>query len=141
MVLTAAVSQSKREGQENETKEDSSAGVENNVSRYSGGENVSSSLDGSVLDEKKAEEMKELFATAESAMEAWAMLATSLGHPSFIKSEFEKICFLDNATTDTQVTFYVVGNKLTFGYNFLILEPLSFTAPHHLITRIIWFYH
>ncbi|XP_017975190.1 PREDICTED: uncharacterized protein LOC18602863 isoform X4 [Theobroma cacao] len=106
MVLTAAVSQSKREGQENETKEDSSAGVENNVSRYSGGENVSSSLDGSVLDEKKAEEMKELFATAESAMEAWAMLATSLGHPSFIKSEFEKICFLDNATTDTQVAIW-----------------------------------
>ncbi|XWS09074.1 hypothetical protein CRYUN_Cryun40dG0055000 [Craigia yunnanensis] len=50
--------------------------------------------------------MKELFATAESAMEAWAMLVTSLGHPSFIKSEFEKICFLDNATTDTQVAIW-----------------------------------
>lgn len=59
-----------------------------------------------MVDEKRAEEMKELFLTAESAMEAWAMLATSLGHPSFIKSEFEKICFLDNASTDTQVSFY-----------------------------------
>ncbi|PKI37378.1 hypothetical protein CRG98_042255 [Punica granatum] len=39
-------------------------------------------------------------------MEAWAMLATSLGHPSFIKSEFEKICFLDNASTDTQVAIW-----------------------------------
>ncbi|GFZ05410.1 putative triglyceride lipase [Actinidia rufa] len=61
-----------------------------------------SPLDGSELDEKKAEEMRALFSTAESAMEAWAMLATSLGHPSFIKSEFEKLCFLDNPYTDTQ---------------------------------------
>ncbi|XVE81501.1 hypothetical protein DITRI_Ditri15bG0069600 [Diplodiscus trichospermus] len=106
MVLTAAVSQAKKGGQENETAEDSSTKVENNVSRYSGGEKLPNTLDGSVLDEKKAEEMKELFATAESAMEAWAMLATSLGHPSFIKSEFEKICFLDNATTDTQVAIW-----------------------------------
>ncbi|XWS13547.1 hypothetical protein CRYUN_Cryun36dG0046100 [Craigia yunnanensis] len=106
MVLTAAVSQSKKEGQENEIKEDSSTKVKDNVSRYSGGEKLPSTLDGSVLDEKKSEEMKELFATAESAMEAWAMLATSLGHSSFIKSEFEKICFLDNATTDTQVAIW-----------------------------------
>ncbi|XP_022761967.1 uncharacterized protein LOC111307901 isoform X5 [Durio zibethinus] len=106
MVLTAAVSQSKREGQENETKEESSAKAESNVSSYSGGEKLPITLDGSVLDEKKAEEMRELFATAESAMEAWAMLATSLGHPSFIKSEFEKICFLDNETTDTQVAIW-----------------------------------
>lgn len=28
---------------------------------------------------------------------AWAMLATSLGHTSFMKSELEKVCFLDNA--------------------------------------------
>nr|GEW90582.1 C2 calcium-dependent membrane targeting [Tanacetum cinerariifolium] len=62
-----------------------------------------SSTSKTVLDEKKAEEMRTLFSTAESAMEAWAMLATSLGHPSFIKSEFEKICFLDNPVTDTQV--------------------------------------
>ncbi|XP_068653939.1 uncharacterized protein [Aristolochia californica] len=58
------------------------------------------------LDERKAEEMRALFSTAESAMEAWAMLATSLGRPSFIKSEFEKICFLDNVSTDTQVAIW-----------------------------------
>ncbi|KAJ6980679.1 hypothetical protein NC653_024122 [Populus alba x Populus x berolinensis] len=50
--------------------------------------------------------MRVLFSTAESAMEAWAMLATSLGHSSFIKSEFEKICFLDNSSTDTQVAIW-----------------------------------
>ncbi|XP_039060817.1 uncharacterized protein LOC120204873 isoform X2 [Hibiscus syriacus] len=106
MMLTAAVSQSKKEGQENEDKEDSSTKVGNGVSSYNGGEKLPSTLEGSVLDEEKAEEMKKLFATAESAMEAWAMLATSLGHPSFIKSEFEKICFLDNETTDTQVAIW-----------------------------------
>ncbi|OMO69369.1 C2 calcium-dependent membrane targeting [Corchorus capsularis] len=107
MVLTAAVSQAKKEGQESETKEDLSAEVvESNVSTYGSAGKLPSSVNGSVLDEKKAEEMKELFASAESAMEAWAMLATSLGHPSFIKSEFEKICFLDNATTDTQVAIW-----------------------------------
>ncbi|TYJ45097.1 hypothetical protein E1A91_A02G032000v1 [Gossypium mustelinum] len=106
MVLTAAVSQSKKEGQENENKEDSSTKVETSVSRYSGGEKLPRTLDGSVLDEKKTEEMKELFTTAESAMEAWAMLASSLGHPSFIKSEFEKLCFLDNETTDTQAAIW-----------------------------------
>ncbi|XP_052620644.1 uncharacterized protein LOC111915788 isoform X3 [Lactuca sativa] len=63
-------------------------------------------FDKPVLDEKKAEEMRALFSTAESAMEAWAMLATSLGHSSFIKSEFQKICFLDNPVTDTQVAIW-----------------------------------
>ncbi|CAA6655356.1 unnamed protein product [Spirodela intermedia] len=62
-------------------------------------------LDGSTLDEG-AEEIKALFSTAESAMEAWAMLATSLGRSSFIKSEFEKLCFLDNVSTDTQVAIW-----------------------------------
>ncbi|KAK8956363.1 hypothetical protein KSP40_PGU002497 [Platanthera guangdongensis] len=52
------------------------------------------------------EDMKELFSSAESAMEAWAMLATSLGSSNFIKSDFEKICFLDNASTDTQVAIW-----------------------------------
>ncbi|KAL9232923.1 hypothetical protein vseg_007983 [Gypsophila vaccaria] len=58
------------------------------------------------LEETGAEEMRALFSSAESAMEAWAMLATSLGHPSLIKSEFEKICFLDNSSTDTQVAIW-----------------------------------
>ncbi|GFP96183.1 synaptotagmin-3 [Phtheirospermum japonicum] len=61
---------------------------------------------GLVLNEKEAEEMRALFSTAESAMEAWAMLANALGHPTFIKSEFEKICFLDNSETDTQASFW-----------------------------------
>ncbi|KAL9683171.1 hypothetical protein QQ045_014988 [Rhodiola kirilowii] len=62
--------------------------------------------EGVELDEKKAEEMKALFTTAETAMEAWAMLASAVGHPSFVKSEFEKLCFLDNASTDTQVALW-----------------------------------
>ncbi|KAL6651026.1 hypothetical protein ACP70R_009951 [Stipagrostis hirtigluma subsp. patula] len=58
------------------------------------------------LDAQKAEDMRQLFASAETAMEAWAMLATSLGRNSFIKSDFEKICFLDNISTDTQVAIW-----------------------------------
>ncbi|XVF84745.1 hypothetical protein PTKIN_Ptkin17bG0063300 [Pterospermum kingtungense] len=71
MVLTAAVSKSKMEGQDKETKEDFSTEVEN---KASGDGRLPSRLDCSVLDEKKAEEMKELFATAESAMEDWQCL-------------------------------------------------------------------
>ncbi|KAJ0034865.1 hypothetical protein Pint_25199 [Pistacia integerrima] len=88
MVLTTAVSQLNKE-------EDATLN-----------EKFPSSLEDPVFDEKKAEEMKALFSSAESAMEAWAMLATSLGQPSFIKSEFEKICFLDNESTDTQVAIW-----------------------------------
>jgi hypothetical protein len=56
-------------------------------------------------DAQKAEDRQRLFESAETAMEAWAMLATSLGRNSFIKSDFEKICFLDNVSTDTQVRY------------------------------------
>ncbi|KAL6343079.1 hypothetical protein AAG906_017891 [Vitis piasezkii] len=109
MVLTAAVSQLNKEGRlsgKDETKENDSNKKEDDVSEYFRIEKFSGSQEGSVVDERKAEEMKALFSTAETAMEAWAMLATSLGHPSFIKSEFEKICFLDNPSTDTQVAIW-----------------------------------
>ncbi|PON94899.1 Fungal lipase-like [Trema orientale] len=108
MVLTAAISESNKEARLSE-KGKSKQGDASNVKDDASGSNMNEILaprDGLVLDEKKAEEMKELFSTAESAMEAWAMLATSLGQPSFIKSEFEKICFLDNASTDTQVAIW-----------------------------------
>lgn len=106
MVLTAAVSQSNKEAgpkREYETDEESLTKGGNLDSQNIRNELLPSIKEGTALGEKEAEEMKALFSTAESAMEAWAMLATSLGHPSFIKSEFEKICFLDNASTDTQV--------------------------------------
>ena len=110
MLLNATFSQLRKDGNpvgKNETKGEASAKLEDdNVVGYSPSEKLSSSRNGSVLDEKRDEEMKALFSTAESAIEAWAMLATSLGHPTFIKSEFEKICFLDNESTDTQVNFY-----------------------------------
>lgn len=51
------------------------------------------------------EAKRQMFQTAESAVEAWAMLATSLAGQSFVKSEFEKICFLENRRTDTEVGF------------------------------------
>ncbi|XP_058094942.1 uncharacterized protein LOC131240623 isoform X3 [Magnolia sinica] len=108
MVLAATFSQQKKEAysmEKNGSKRDASIMVDVSTG-YSTNENVDSSLERSALDQKKAEEMKELFITAESAMEAWAMLATSLGRPSFIKSEFEKICFLDNPSTDTQVAIW-----------------------------------
>ncbi|CAH1453028.1 unnamed protein product [Lactuca virosa] len=86
MVLNATVTELTKDDSDSNSKEEDS--------------------DKPILDEKKAEEMRALFSTAESAMEAWAMLATSLGHSSFIKSEFEKICFLDNPVTDTQVAIW-----------------------------------
>ncbi|CAA7022964.1 unnamed protein product [Microthlaspi erraticum] len=76
------------------------------VSGFSKSEKLSGLVNVERADEKNAEEMKTLFSSAESAMEAWAMLATALGHPSFIKSEFEKLCFLDNDGTDTQVAIW-----------------------------------
>lgn len=118
MLLTATVSKIKDEGRSSEERiinEDSTKG--GNDIQYSPSQKFPSSQNGLVLDDEKTEEMKELFSTAESAMEAWAMLATSLGQPSFIKSEFEKICFLDNESTDTQVFCYILLNKsisLTF---------------------------
>ncbi|XP_060181198.1 uncharacterized protein LOC132610809 isoform X1 [Lycium barbarum] len=100
MVLNATVSQfNKGTGLfgKGDAKEESSTGLENDILM---------NKDGLVLDEKKAEEMKSLFSTAETAMEAWAMLATSMGHPTFIKSEFDKLCFLDNESTDTEATLW-----------------------------------
>ena len=52
----------------------------------------------------ESEAKRQMFQTAESAVEAWAMLATSLGGQSFVKSEFEKICFVENRRTDTEVS-------------------------------------
>ncbi|PIA40124.1 hypothetical protein AQUCO_02500085v1 [Aquilegia coerulea] len=89
----------------NEIDDYSSTNVMDGVSG-STSERVVGTSDDTALDKKKEDVTKALFSTAESAMEAWAMLATSLGHPSFIKSEFEKICFLDNPSTDTQVAIW-----------------------------------
>lgn len=116
MVLNATVSQfNKGAGLfgKGDAKEDSSTGLENDILGYS------SNKDGIVLDEKKAEEMRSLFSTAETAMEAWALLATSLGHPTFIKSEFDKLCFLDNESTDTEASSYVAGYEFLVSIRFI----------------------
>ncbi|XP_012570414.1 uncharacterized protein [Cicer arietinum] len=108
MLLTATVSKMKDEGrssEERKIKEDSTKGVGNDI-EYSTSQKSPSPQNGSLLDDKEAEEMRALFSTAETAIEAWTLLATSLGHPSFIKSEFEKICFLDTASTDTQLAIW-----------------------------------
>ncbi|KAI5072460.1 hypothetical protein GOP47_0012566 [Adiantum capillus-veneris] len=55
---------------------------------------------------EELEELRKMFGKAESAMEAWAVLASSLGHRSFVKSAFEKLCFIDNDKTDTQVALW-----------------------------------
>lgn len=52
------------------------------------------------------ESTKVIFKTAESAMEAWALLASSCGSQSFVKSEFDKICFVENRKTDTQAAIW-----------------------------------
>ena len=72
-----------------------------------------------VLEEEREDSLennakRQMFQTAESAVEAWAMLATSLGGQSFVKSEFEKICFLENRRTDTEVGLDNVGVNACF---------------------------
>uniref|UniRef100_A0A0D3BYZ6 Fungal lipase-type domain-containing protein n=1 Tax=Brassica oleracea var. oleracea TaxID=109376 RepID=A0A0D3BYZ6_BRAOL len=98
MVLKAVVPQLSKNGLGTEKVSEKNGG-----SDFSKSEKLYGLVNVDGEDEKNAEEMKTLFSSAESAMEAWAMLATALGHPSFIKSEFEKLCFLDNDITDTQV--------------------------------------
>ncbi|KAL3715939.1 hypothetical protein ACJRO7_007661, partial [Eucalyptus globulus] len=119
MVLTAAVSRLNKEARSMEKNDNK---MKSDDSVYSKSENLAVSSDVSSLDEKKSEEMKTLFSSAESAMEAWALLATSLGHPSFVKSEFEKICFLDNASTDTQVLSSSLWRKLWHRWKDLIMK-------------------
>ncbi|KAF3555335.1 hypothetical protein F2Q69_00015799 [Brassica cretica] len=101
MVLKAVVPQLSKNGLGTEKVSEKNGG-----SDFSKSEKLSGLVNVDGEDEKNAEEMKTLFSSAESAMEAWAMLATALGHPSFIKSEFEKLCFLDNNITDTQVAIW-----------------------------------
>ncbi|KAF3580452.1 hypothetical protein DY000_02033150 [Brassica cretica] len=101
MVLKAVVPQLSKNGLGTEKVSEKNGG-----SDFSKSEKLSGLVNVDGEDEKNAEEMKTLFSSAESAMEAWAMLATALGHPSFIKSEFEKLCFLDNDITDTQVAIW-----------------------------------
>lgn len=103
MVLSAASPKQKKEslnGELAEDKEHSSLKEDYDDLAFLRNDRLSG------LEEKRAEEMRALFSTAESAMEAWAMLASALGQPSLIKSEFEKLCFLDNSTTDTQVAIW-----------------------------------
>ncbi|CAH8332078.1 unnamed protein product [Eruca vesicaria subsp. sativa] len=108
MVLKAVVPQLSKNGlgTEKVSGENGGSGVRDDFSRFSKSEKLSGLVNVDREDEKNAEEMKTLFSSAESAMEAWAMLATAMGHPSFIKSEFEKLCFLDNDITDTQVAIW-----------------------------------
>lgn len=96
MVLTMSLSKLKKEDKHEESKPEE---------MLTDGKSNVGELEEIGLDSKRAEEMRQLFSKAESAMEAWAMLATSLGRSSFIKSDFEKICFLDNISTDTQASY------------------------------------
>ncbi|KAH7690975.1 C2 domain-containing protein [Dioscorea alata] len=108
MVLTSALSQQKKDGSSflGVNKDNASAIESENKKEISMNEKGDIAEERFVFENQEAEQMRELFSSAESAMEAWAMLATSLGCKSFIKSEFEKICFLDNDSTDTQVAIW-----------------------------------
>ncbi|XP_024521809.1 uncharacterized protein LOC9643578 [Selaginella moellendorffii] len=71
-----------------------------------------------LLDVSQREQMREMFKRAETAMEAWAILSTSLGRTSFVRSEFEKICFLESKNTDTQVAVWrdLRGKRLVVAF-------------------------
>lgn len=58
---------------------------------------------GDGMSEEQKQAMRDVFGRAETAVEAWAMLASSLGQQTLVKSEFEKIAFLESEQTDTQV--------------------------------------
>ncbi|KAK4406020.1 Lipase [Sesamum angolense] len=107
MVVNAAVSKLNKGAGVIGKSEDASVELKTDDPGAEESKTLTSQPNGLVLNEKEAEEMRALFSTAESAMEAWAMLANALGHPTFIKSEFEKICFLDNSETDTQARMQV----------------------------------
>jgi hypothetical protein len=64
------------------------------------------------ITEREREEMAQVFADAESAVEAWTILADSLGKPGYVKSEFEKVVFVDHEGSDTQVRRLL---ELSFG--------------------------
>eukprot|EP00271_Cylindrocystis_brebissonii_P010522 TRINITY_DN2671_c0_g3_i1.p1 TRINITY_DN2671_c0_g3~~TRINITY_DN2671_c0_g3_i1.p1 ORF type:complete len:706 (+),score=119.60 TRINITY_DN2671_c0_g3_i1:218-2119(+) len=52
-----------------------------------------------------------LFKSAETAVEAWAVLASTLGQDSFVASSFEKVCFVENKESDTQVALWVDAKR------------------------------
>lgn len=108
MVIAANISQQKKDsvssGEEDKKTDTTPIGTED-VARQSPDNKRNITVEVLSSDMRKEDEMKKIFSSAESAMEAWTMLATSLGRNSFIKSEFEKICFLDNLSTDTQASF------------------------------------
>eukprot|EP00897_Mesotaenium_endlicherianum_P005430 jgi/Mesen1/4915/ME000246S04141 len=56
--------------------------------------------------EQEQEKTRRMFLDAESAVEAWALLSSSLNQHSFVKSNFSKICFLDHPHADTQVAVW-----------------------------------
>ncbi|GLJ23903.1 hypothetical protein SUGI_0454200 [Cryptomeria japonica] len=105
MMLTTSLTCHKGNGKKAEGKYRTSLGVETFPESPSSSKNALHSTAASLTNGRQ-EEMKRMFTTAESAMEAWTMLASALGCTSFIKSEFEKICFLDNRRTDTQVAVW-----------------------------------
>lgn len=113
-------------------EEDSSVGKDSKVKSMDSlakDETIIGLSDVSLLNQKKDEEMKALFSSAESALEAWAMLATSLGHPSFVKSEFEKLCFLDNESTDTQVMILLINLFVHFSF---LNQPMFYCLTRHI---------
>lgn len=107
MVLSANITQQKKDSDsesrlKDENKNYGMAETEDFAGRsLDNTKNIGAEVLPSVREE---EERRKIFSSAESAMEAWTMLATSLGRNSFIKSEFVKICFLDNPSTDTQAS-------------------------------------
>lgn len=106
MGLWAMVASSFTGNKTDDIKEESLDAVTNALAKSTKDAETTSEAEFVEKDSKEAEEKeakRQMFQTAESAVEAWTMLATSLGGQSVLKSEFEKICFVENRRTDTQV--------------------------------------
>ncbi|CAI5534401.1 unnamed protein product [Closterium sp. Naga37s-1] len=85
--------------------EGETGGEESEGAREGASEGVSEGAS-EVVSEEETEEALRMFGSAETAVEAWTMLASSLGQQTFVKSEFDKVCFVDHPQSDTQVAVW-----------------------------------
>lgn len=68
--------------------------------------------------EAELEEVRAVFRRAESAVEAWSLLAQQAGQRSAVQSDFAKLAFLEHPETDTQAAVWRanVGRRIVVAF-------------------------